>query len=77
MAYINTKKDEGNYLFYVVEIRTLHGECLLKIGNLEYLLYMIYNLLKGEKVVQITDSNKLGKKIADKLINRGFIIRSI
>lgn len=66
MAFIDTTLDDDNYLFSVAKVRSLRGECILRMSTQKVLLHVLRYLLALDDEVRITTSNELGKYIFKK-----------
>lgn len=74
MALIDTTSNDDSYLFYVAKIRSLRGDCVLKMATFDDLFKILYYLLAFDDEVRVTTSNELGKRIFKALKSSKYLI---
>lgn len=75
MAYIDTTSD--SYLFFVAKVRSLRGECTLRMSDSQDLYRMVCWLVGLDDTAEVTVDNDTGKEIFRLLQKRGCRVKPI
>ncbi len=75
MAYIDTTSD--SYLFFVAKVRSLRGECTLRMSSSQELYQIVRWLVELDDEAEVTVDNDTGKEIYRLLQKRGCRVKPI